>query len=103
MGLPSEEARKAIGPGGQRWSGKVRLAFVCDDRVVLRAAAVDGLGAVLLPAFLGDAEPALQRVLPEWHFGRVPLHAVWLPEARHDRRVRAVVDAVTAWSRAQAC
>jgi DNA-binding transcriptional LysR family regulator len=100
MGLPAEATLKATGPAGQRWRGTVSRVFVCDDRAVLRDAAVAGLGAVLLPTFFGDAEPALRRVVPDWHFGKVPVHVVWLPEAREDPRVRAVCDVMKAWGRA---
>jgi DNA-binding transcriptional LysR family regulator len=52
-------------------------------------------------ATIGDAEPALRRVAPEWHFGIVPLHVLWLPESRNDPRVRAVIDVMTEWGAAQ--
>lgn len=100
MGLPAESTLKATGPDGQRWRAAVSQVFVCDDRAVLRDAAVAGVGVVLLPTFFGDAEPALRRVVPEWHFGRVPVHLVWLPEARGDPRVRAVCEVMKAWGRA---
>ncbi|MFO0626863.1 MAG: LysR substrate-binding domain-containing protein [Polyangiales bacterium] len=100
IGLPAEATLKAAGPEGQRWRGAVTQVFVCDDRAVLRDAAVAGVGAVLLPTFFGDAEPALRRVVPDWHFGRVPVHVVWLPEARDDARVRAVCEVMKAWGRA---
>lgn len=101
IGLPTETRLRATGPRGQRWTDTVTPVFTCDDRAVLRSAAADGLGVVLLPTFLGDAEPALGRLVPDWHFGSVPLHAVWLPEAREDPRVRAVIEVVKAWGRAQ--
>lgn len=100
IGLDAEATLKATGPQGQRWRGAVSQVFVCDDRAVLRDAAVAGVGAVLLPTFFGDAEPALRRIVPEWHFGRVPVHVVWLPEAREDPRVRAVCEVMKAWGRA---
>jgi DNA-binding transcriptional LysR family regulator len=102
VGLPAETALRATGPRGQRWAATVKLAFACDDRVVLRGAAVEGLGVVLLPTFFGGAEPALRRVVADWHFGLVPVHALWLPEARNDPRVRAVLDVMTQWGRGQA-
>jgi DNA-binding transcriptional LysR family regulator len=101
IGLPGETLLRATGPAGARWEGEVTLAFRCDDRLVLRAAAVAGLGAVLLPTFLGDDTPGLVRLLPEWRFGEVPLHGVWLPESRADPRVRAVLDGVGRWIRSR--
>ena len=56
------------------------------------------MGAALLPTFVGDTHEGLVRLIPAWHFGEVPLHAVWLPEARDDARVRAVLEAYAAWS-----
>jgi DNA-binding transcriptional LysR family regulator len=101
LGLPGETELRASGPGGQRWRAKAPLAFACDDRIVLRDAAAAGLGFALLPTFLGDREPGLQRCAKDWQFGKVPVQLVWLPEARHDPRVRAVVEVMTAWGRAQ--
>ncbi len=100
MGLPAESTLKATGPDGQRWRATVTQAFVCDDRAVLREAAAAGMGTALLPTFFGDAEPALRRVVPDWHFGKVPVSAVWLPEAHDDARVRAVCEVMKAWGRA---
>jgi DNA-binding transcriptional LysR family regulator len=94
-----DRSMRAIGPNGQRWKRTVEPAFVCDDRIVLRDAVASGMGVGLLPTFLGDAERTLQRLAPEWHFGIVPVYAVWLPEARNDLRVRAVVDSMTRWGR----
>jgi DNA-binding transcriptional LysR family regulator len=102
VGLSTEGSLRANGPAGQRWRGKVELAFVCDDRAVLRAAAADGLGVALLPTFFADPDARLRRLVPDWHFGLVPVHALWLPEARDDPRVRAVLDALRAWGRGQA-
>jgi DNA-binding transcriptional LysR family regulator len=101
VGLLGDATLRATSAGGQRWSGRVDLTFACDDRLVLRSAAAAGLGVTLLPTFLGDAEPALRRVAPEWHFGTVPVHVLWLPESRGDPRVRAVIDVMTEWGAAQ--
>lgn len=101
IGHDADAVVRGVGPGHERWSAKVELAFVCDDRRILRDAAAAGLGVALLPTFLGDVEPALRRLVPEWHFGKVPVRAVWLPEARRDPRVRAVVEVMTAWGRRQ--
>lgn len=97
VGLPSEATLRAVGPGGATWEGRVELRFRSDDRLALRAAAVAGLGAVLLPTFLGDQTPGLVRLLPEWSFGEVPLHGVWLPESGGDPRIRAVLAGVRRW------
>lgn len=101
VGHEADTVVRGVGPAGERWSGRVSLRFVCDDRVILRDAAAAGLGAAVLPTFLGDPEPSLRRLVPAWSFGRVPVRAVWLPEARRDPRVRAVVEVMTAWGRQQ--
>lgn len=101
IGVPGDAVLRATGPNGERWRGQVTLSLICDDRIVLRDAAAAGMGATLLPTFLGDATPNLRRIARDWHFGNVPVHAVWLPEARHDPRVRAVLDVVTTWGRTQ--
>lgn len=54
---------------------------------------------VLLPTFFGDAERALERVLPRWHFGQVPIHALWLPASKDDPRIRATVEVLAAWGK----
>ena len=97
IGAPHEGTLHATGPARANWTGGVALAFTCDDRAVLRDAAALGVGTVRLPTFLGDAHARLERAQPAWHFGEVPLHAVRLPEARGDVRVRAVVEAYRAW------
>lgn len=101
VGHVPEGTLRATGPKGERWRGTVALAFACDDRLILRDAAVAGLGVALLPTFIGDATPTLRRLVPEWSFGRVAMHVVWLPEARHDQRLRAIVEVMSAWGRAQ--
>lgn len=101
IAIPNDETIHATGPRGERWSGAVKAAFLCDDRQVLREAAKQGLGLVLLPTFFGDADPDLERLLPEWRFGRVPIHALWLPESKEDLRVRAVVDSAARWGKTQ--
>ncbi|MBS2011759.1 MAG: LysR family transcriptional regulator [Deltaproteobacteria bacterium] len=101
LAMPNDTTMQATGPDGRRWTGAIAPVFACDDRFVLREAAKAGLGLVLLPTFFGDAEPALERVLPRWHFGRVPIHALWLPESKDDPRIRAVVDLLTRWGKTQ--
>lgn len=101
VGHSADSLVTATGPAQERWRAKVRFSFVCDDRIILRDAAAAGLGMTLLPTFLGDSTSDLYRAVPDWHFGRVPVHVVWLPEAQLDPRVRAVVDVMTAWGRRQ--
>lgn len=99
VGHSADAVMRGHGPSGERWTGRVTFAFSCDDRIVLREAAAAGLGITLLPTFLGDADVALRRVVPDWHFGTVPVHGVWLREARHDPRVRAILDVMTTWGK----
>lgn len=102
IGAPQDRVLRATGPAGEAFSAPVAFRFVCDDRGVLRDAACAGLGAALLPTFLGDAEPGLTRLAPAWQFGRVPIRVVCLREARGDPRVRAVIEVVAAWGRERA-
>lgn len=101
VGHENDAVVRGVGPAGERWQARVELSFTCDDRRILRDSAVAGLGVALLPTFLGDVEPTLRRLVPDWHFGRVPVRALWLPEARNDPRVRAVVEVVTRWGSQQ--
>jgi len=102
LSAPNEETLRATGREGQRWTGTVSPVFVCDDRFVLRDAAKQGLGVVLLPTFFAAAEPGLERLVPDWSFGNVPIHALWLPESKDDARVRAVVETAARWGKRQA-
>jgi DNA-binding transcriptional LysR family regulator len=69
-----------------------RIVATGNSLLFLRAAAAAGLGAAPLPCYLGDADPALERLgepLPDASAG------LWLithPDLRHVARVRALLD-----------
>jgi DNA-binding transcriptional LysR family regulator len=68
------------------------------ERVVLRSNSVDALaraarigwGVALLPAFVADRDPALQRLLPELLIAKTPLWLVTHVELKRSPRVSAV-------------
>ncbi len=82
------------------WAAERRLdrraAFRANSLLAMRAAAAEGLGLVILPCYVGDAEPRLVRLgdpLPELE------GALWLlahPDLRRVARVRAVLDGLAA-------
>ena len=71
-------------------------------RVVLRAnsimaacnACLAGLGVTVLPCFLGDPEPSLQRLAAK-NLGSRPMHLVVHPDRARVARVRVVMDFIT--------
>lgn len=63
-----------------------------NNLIGLMAAARAGMGAAVLPCFMGDAEPALSRLAGP---GVVPASGLWLlthEDLRHTARVRAFMD-----------
>jgi len=56
-------------------------------------AAIIGLGLAMLPCFLAEAEPTLQRIFPEV-LGSRELWLVFHPDAARVARVRLVIDFV---------
>jgi DNA-binding transcriptional LysR family regulator len=67
-----------------------RIVHRADSLLALLQAAKAGIGMTVLPCYLGDAEPALQRVgapLPE---AAVPLWLITHPDLRQVRRVRVL-------------
>lgn len=60
--------------------------------VVLRAWAMQGLGLILVPEFLGDG---LRVVLPAWKTDEISAYAIHRAEVRNAARIRTVVDALT--------
>jgi DNA-binding transcriptional LysR family regulator len=70
----------------------VRLRF---GEVALRHRAVrEGAGALLLPCFLGDADPALVRLLDSRPELAEDVHLLLHERGRRTRRVRVVADAL---------
>lgn len=73
-----------------------RFVFRCDDHVVNWQAVRAGLGIGFAAGYVGDADPAVRRVLPQLAIPPLP---VWLTvhrEIRSSRRIRAVYDFLAA-------
>ena len=68
----------------------------CNSWLSQLAAAKAGLGLAALPCFLGDAEPALVRVLPPEPGIASELWLLTHPELRRSARVRAFTDSLAA-------
>ena len=69
-----------------------RIGYRASSLVALQAAAREGMGAALLPCFLGDADAALERLtqpLPELD---VSLWVLLHPDLKRTARIRAFVD-----------
>ncbi|MDV7145248.1 LysR family transcriptional regulator [Tropicimonas sp. TH_r6] len=71
-----------------------RIVMLASDTRLALDLALEGIGRVVLPCFVGDAEPGLHRLTP-------PIdglgHEEWLVahhEARHDPPVRAALEAI---------
>ena len=83
------------GPAGQLIKTRVTPYLKASNGEFLRDAAVDGLGIVLLPAFIVYREiehGALLPILTEYHYPQLAAYAIY-PQTRHlSQRVRAFVD-----------
>jgi DNA-binding transcriptional LysR family regulator len=69
---------------------------VIDDRGALADALIDGAGAGILPAFLGEPQCESGKLirLEKGALGQMPVHALFLPAQRDDPRVRTLIDEV---------
>jgi len=82
-------------PLQERWLDKLgpgrRVVHRCNSTTSLLAVARQGLGVVLLPCYIGDADPTLRRL-----DGPEPApHEIWLlvhGDLRRTPRIRAVID-----------
>lgn len=85
---------------GTRWEqvrGRPRLR--ADNGEMLRAAAVAGLGLVILPSFIAApaiADGTLRALLPDFPLEEVGLHAVMPPGRAGIARIRTLVDVLAA-------
>ena len=80
-----------------RIEGPARLR--ANDSLVVREAAIRGLGIALLPTVLGKEEvtrQSLRRVLSAWSAPKVPVHAVFPASRQSAPKVRAFIDIATA-------
>ena len=83
------------GPDGQRAAVEHTPRVVCHDFVVLRAAALAGLGVARLPESVVRADlesGALKRVLPGWNSPQGILHVVFPTRRGLLPAVRALID-----------
>lgn len=92
--------------GSARWIAAhvapERIVHRGDSLLALLQAAKAGLGVTALPCYLGDCEPALQRIgaaLPE---ATVPLWLITHPDLRQVRRIGALAEFLFERLRAQA-
>lgn len=77
-----------------RWlAGNVapaRIVARCDSLLAAAALARAGIGRALLPCLVGDADPALRRVLPPIPEAAIPLWILTHPDLRGTARIRAL-------------
>lgn len=84
-----------LGPQGERAAAEQQPRVVCQDFVVLREAALAGLGVARLPESVvrGDLKSgALVRVLPAWHSPQGIVHVVFPTRRGMLPAVRALID-----------
>ena len=91
--------------GEERVVVPISPRFELSDGWALRAAALEGVGVVQLPAFvIGQdlREGRLVPILTEWHGRPVPLHAVYPDNRLIAARVKAFVAFLAAKAKAEA-
>lgn len=69
-----------------------RVGYRASSLVALQAAARDGIGAALLPCYLGDADSSLERLAPPLPELAVTLWVLLHPDLTRTARIRAFVD-----------
>lgn len=79
-----------------------RIVHRADSLLALMQAAKAGLGATVLPCYLGGCEPALRRVGPPLADASVPLWLITHPDLRQVRRIAALSEFLFEQLRAQA-
>lgn len=80
---------------GERYELAFPARFASDNHIVLRDAALEGLGIALLPRFMATdlvRERRLVRVLSGWDGPPVPIHAVFPSNRYLAPKVRAFID-----------
>ena len=81
---------------GARWLQEnvpeARVVARFDSLLLLYAAVREGLGVAWLPCVLGDADPALRRLVPDLVLRGTTLWALTHPDLRSTARVRAFLD-----------
>ena len=75
---------------------KENIEFRTDSVLAVAAAARAGLGVAALPCYLGDLDPALERLHPPLPEFAVPLWVVTHPDLRRVARIRTIVTSLAA-------
>jgi DNA-binding transcriptional LysR family regulator len=81
--------------GKDRFQVTAPARYASDNHIVIRDAAVEGLGIALLPRFMAAGhvrERRLMEVLPGWSGPSLPIHAVFASSRYLAPKVRAFVD-----------
>ena len=71
---------------------QAQIVLRADSLMALMQAAKSGIGATVLPCYLGDSEPLLRRVTPPLEDAAVPLWLITHPDLRHVRRIATLTD-----------
>jgi LysR family transcriptional regulator for bpeEF and oprC len=88
-----------LAKGAERYRVTSAARFVSDNHIVVRDAAVEGLGITLLPRFMARdlvRRGRLVQVLPGWAGPSLPIHAVIASSRYLAPKVRAFVELATA-------
>lgn len=78
----------------KKQKNNAKLAFSCNSTFATLEAAKKGLGAVIQPCFLGDAEKSLRRLGPPVKEYSTELWVLTHPDLRHTARVRALMNSI---------
>lgn len=70
--------------------------FRCDMIEMLHRCAITGMGAAVLPCFVGDREPDLERLTEPETFGHYGVWVLTHPDLRRSARIRAFVQGISA-------
>ncbi|MDE0588547.1 LysR family transcriptional regulator [Halocynthiibacter sp. C4] len=97
LGLTGELARAVPARWMATHIAPEHITIGADSFLVLREMAVSGLGKVVLPRFLGDAEPQLRLVPVEEDIASVPVWVASHADMRIVPRIRAVADRLAAY------
>lgn len=95
FGVGSDRSHWTLTRGDEALTIAVRPRFVANDLEVLEAAAAQGLGFALLPAFRCHGSlksKALVRVLPKWASRPLPVSVVYSSARLMSPKLRAFVD-----------
>lgn len=92
IGFDESISQHPLGRWLTRMLGSRRCHLKFDSVAAVREAAVRGLGAAVLPCFVGDAAPGLQRVTPVQMERGFDIWVLTHPDLRSSARIRAFRD-----------